>query len=653
MSPITYNVFGDITTILLSVRGLGVTLEDARGVAKEYKQVARVLSTLEAVIGEVHALAQASSDKSLEQAVVEEVERCCMVIDNTFNSFRAFERLEDVCALSPTRHTTQGLFKKHRWRFLRASDASRNAKSFNESLQRFNKLLSILSHQATPHQMNDQRCPLKLAPGQRPGAHKSADNIAGLSLSASEEASSSSPTQVMGQILSRPFFAVPHARRATSRGQRITDMIFDSLAPNKSKDRRRRFLSSLSPFLVAGAAYVVFENVGYNGRITALWIAICALVVQIIWLQSRMPMHTGSAHDNSIIIIGLLGEDIVVPYQFCRSFETLHQFLGQFYSETPPLTSMDFVNTRLYELYIAGTSDPIASDTCFIHVRPGVCLEMVLLLVSETEENKLPACPWCDVQYESVEKSSAMTCAGCYRDLIQTRKDIAIARWTGIFTVADIVSRCQDTDFNVALSQMDTPVTDMTTMAQLGTFVDIVDPSFRRRCHRIHAVNIFWHRSYTPEDVRSVSQWVAETLLAKQATFTKSNLGYELKRSYIRSINKIDASRSLYKEDLSLDKRIYDAVLEEIAPSATTSVNPDGPALSKPMTVVEQLLAEMVSTLNAFIDDPSEKNLHRWEDVVKDDPDAHASFDMRKEYEALLDEHRSISRSLCSAFGFT
>ena len=131
---------------------------------------------------------------------------------------------------------------------------------------------------------------------------------------------------IIEQTLSRPFFAAPNDRRVASRIQRVADLIFDTLASDTPGYQRDRFLSLLAPFIVAGAAFVVHYNVGPQWRTTGLWSAICALVVQVLWLQSSSPMHLGFNHGDGILLIGLLGEEIPVPGQFCSSYEVCRVF---------------------------------------------------------------------------------------------------------------------------------------------------------------------------------------------------------------------------------------------------------------------------------------------------------------------------------------
>lgn len=139
--------------------------------------------------------------------------------------------------------------------------------------------------------------------------------------SAIQQVSLQSRQQVVEQALIRPFFASPQDRRVASRAQRVMNTIFDSLAPDIPAAQRERFLSSLAPFLVAGAAFVVHANIASRWRTTALWSAICALVVQVLWLQSSTPLHPGFNCENAILLVDFFGENITVPFQFCHSSE--------------------------------------------------------------------------------------------------------------------------------------------------------------------------------------------------------------------------------------------------------------------------------------------------------------------------------------------
>lgn len=145
MFPITCNAIGDITAVVQLIRDIVVALNDAHGAVEEYKQFVYVLKALGTVLSEVYDLAKASQNETLCQAVLEEVQRCCIDINSAHNSITKFEKLEET----PTRPTrsvrTSLIFTKLRWHFLRASDAAKYAKSFSESHHRLNSYIGLLS----------------------------------------------------------------------------------------------------------------------------------------------------------------------------------------------------------------------------------------------------------------------------------------------------------------------------------------------------------------------------------------------------------------------------------------------------------------------------------------------------------------------------
>ncbi|KZV61204.1 hypothetical protein PENSPDRAFT_759573 [Peniophora sp. CONT] len=146
MSPITCNAIGDIAAVVQLIRGIVVALNDAHGAVEEYKQFIHVLKALGTVLGEVYDLAKASQNESLCQAVLEEVQRCCMDINNAHNSIANFEKLEETPTRA-TRGVRAGLvLTKLRWHFMKASDAARYAKRFSESHHRLNSYIGLLNH---------------------------------------------------------------------------------------------------------------------------------------------------------------------------------------------------------------------------------------------------------------------------------------------------------------------------------------------------------------------------------------------------------------------------------------------------------------------------------------------------------------------------
>ena len=127
---------------------------------------------------------------------------------------------------------------------------------------------------------------------------------------------------VTEQTLARPFFASSSQNpQFASYTRRVSDMIFDSLAPHTPAAQRDQFMSLLAPFAVVGAAFVVHANMDPRWRIPSLWSVIVALVVKVLWLQSSLPVAAEFGHGNAIILIDFFGECITVPFQLCSSYK--------------------------------------------------------------------------------------------------------------------------------------------------------------------------------------------------------------------------------------------------------------------------------------------------------------------------------------------
>ncbi|VDC01799.1 unnamed protein product [Peniophora sp. CBMAI 1063] len=578
-------------------------------------------------MGEVYDLAKASYNETLRQAVLEEVQLCCIDINHAYNIIVGFENLEDSSACSTHRRNTRRVLKKIQWQLLRASDAAKYAKRFGENHKRLNSFIPLLGHQSTSHLLDEQhssilaalRYDLLLAQGQSHVFLKYAEDIKSVTLLALRETTMPSRSYVIEQTLSRPYFASSPTRRLVSRVQRVANMIFDSLSPHTPRDQRERLLSLLAPFLVAGAAYVVYSNVGPQWKTASLWSAVCALVVQVLWLQSSIPTYPGSSHGNCVFLIGLLGEEITVPTQFCSSYETFHEFVNLLYSRT--IGASDFVLTKCYELFEAETLALISGTNWKAQIRPGIRMEMGLILIGGMIDN-LSCCPHCDSEYSTRSTSSEVV-------------------W------------CYGADHKSALSRMNAPVTTLTTAAQHVNYVDAnAAMSFARRCRRIHAVNFQPTSDYTPEHLQWASQRVLESLIFDQDTFSRSSIAYALLRSHIQSVSSWDPQYAIYEEALHANRLVYDAVLEKLMQGAVINGTHDSTVFKRPMTVVQGLLERMVFALGAFIEEPSGEHLCEWEDIVVDYSDTQLPPNERAEFNELVRDHRIISSDLRVGFGF-
>ena len=147
-----------------------------------------------------------------------------------------------------------------------------------------------------------------------------------LSSVAVQQAPLQSRQRIAQQTLDSPFLSSSSRDpRLISRVNRVVNVIFDSLSPRATDEQRERFLSLLGPLLIAGAAFVVHSNVDFQWRSATLWSAICALLVQVLWIKSSTPMYPGFGCENAVLLVDLSGEDITVPFQFCQSYEVSRQ----------------------------------------------------------------------------------------------------------------------------------------------------------------------------------------------------------------------------------------------------------------------------------------------------------------------------------------
>ncbi|KZV61201.1 hypothetical protein PENSPDRAFT_759572, partial [Peniophora sp. CONT] len=391
MFPITCNAIGDIIAVVQIIRDMIVALNDAHGAAEEYKQFIYVLKALGTVLGEVYDLAKAAQNESLCHAVLEEVQHCCIDINDAHDNITNFEKLEETSTARTTRGARAGLIMtKLRWHFMRASDAAKYAKRFTESHHRLNTYIGLLSHHSTSQLLGEHRYEAHQVTYESRALRQAAEEFKTIALSALQQVSLQSRQQIVEQALTRLFFASPEDRRVASRVQRVTDMIFDSLSPHTPVAQRERFLSLLAPVLIVGAALVAHTHVSSHWHSTLFLPAICALLVQVLWLQSSTPLYPGFSCENAILLADFFGETITVPFQFCRSSEMFHSLLDLLYSDYDE-DARKFVRLRLYELYLGGTSQLVSSSNWSRCILPGTCLEMGIVLIPQAHSDAM--CP--------------------------------------------------------------------------------------------------------------------------------------------------------------------------------------------------------------------------------------------------------------------
>ncbi|KZV65389.1 hypothetical protein PENSPDRAFT_655840 [Peniophora sp. CONT] len=158
MFPISCNAFGDIVVVVQIVRDIVSALDDARGAAEEYKQLVHILTALGTVIEEVYCLAKDSPNEGLKKAVLAEIRRVCDDISIATDKIAGYDRLTVDSARSSRGqdHTRQSL-SKLRWHFLKASEADKYVRRFDESFHRLNAYIGILGHQSVSQMLTEQR----------------------------------------------------------------------------------------------------------------------------------------------------------------------------------------------------------------------------------------------------------------------------------------------------------------------------------------------------------------------------------------------------------------------------------------------------------------------------------------------------------------
>ncbi|KZV65386.1 hypothetical protein PENSPDRAFT_133375 [Peniophora sp. CONT] len=502
MVLITCNSFGDILAVVQLVRDVIRTLDEARGAADEYTRFVFMLNSVGTAMEGVHTLAEHSRDEGLRQAVFDEVKRVHEDITSAKGDIVGFEKLAKAVDGGET--YPREVFTKLRWRFRKASDADKYTKRFGESLVRLNTFIGVLTYRSTLRLFTQQQFQvLRIEHNQSRAIRESTDEIkASFALSVTHQASVQSRQEVTEQALALPFFSwASQDRRVVASVKRVTDTIFDHVAPGTPPEQREQFLSILAPFAMTSAAFVLYTNMDPRWRITSLWATVVALVVEVLWLRSCMPTYPKFDCENAVILIDALGERIIVPFQLCGSSEMFHDFLLSFYTSTRRNVA-DFVQNRLYELYSGESSRLISwGDPGLGSVRPGCCIEMGIILVNEIEsELEDPglsgACPYCESENSVHDSTSEFVCSCCSRVYRETRECIPVVRLGSVmggfsWLRRDVDSDDSDEEETGKDFAMELGFCDSITNAQFFGSNDChIDPSTVHRIPRIRVINL-------------------------------------------------------------------------------------------------------------------------------------------------------------------
>ncbi|VDC01806.1 unnamed protein product [Peniophora sp. CBMAI 1063] len=420
MFPITCNAFGDIIAVVHLVWDVVIALDDARGATEDYRQFVHVLKTLATVMEECYCLANNCQNGGLKLAVLAEVQRVCGDISRATDSIVGYDRLAETSSRSP-----REILVKLRWRFLKAPDAYKYVRCFNESLYRLNTLLSILGSQSASQLFVEQRShALRLAETHAQALYESTREIKTLTQSALHQLSTQTRQHTVEQIIGRPYARSGlQVQRIPTLAHCLMNAIFGDAPSHSSHVHREMFLSILAPFAITGAVFAIHTNMDPRWRVPSLWATVVALVVQVLWLRCSPPAAPGFSYENSITLIDALGERITVPCHFCTSPEVFHQFLDLLYAGTGR-DGKEFVQKKHYELYSPRTTQVITENIWLSCTQPGHTIEMGVILTDCDGDLDPPeeGCTYCFQEGYELDMKQAI-CPLCLRDYQETRED--------------------------------------------------------------------------------------------------------------------------------------------------------------------------------------------------------------------------------------
>ncbi|VDC01803.1 unnamed protein product [Peniophora sp. CBMAI 1063] len=612
MIPITCNAVGDIIAVVQLIHKIVKALDDSHGAPAEYRRFIHILTALGEVMDTIYELAEKSSDENLRHIVLREVQHCCADLNEAQECVAGYEKLQEASSSSSLRARRDRVLTKLQWHLLKVSDAKTYAERLSASHVRLNGLITLLSRTSIHQQIHEQRL---LAHEHTRQVLQMGEDIKAANLVALHEVSLPARQQVATQVLS----LIPQERQPVSLSKRMLNKIFDACAPQASSSQREDFIARVEPLVKAGAAYAIYAALGPQWQIPALWTAVSALALQVLWMKSSPPERVAGSGDI-VILTDLLGEKISVPFQVCGSFETFHRFLEGLYTSTQRL-GHEYVQHGLYEIiYDAETSEVVTSATWKRHVRPNASIVMGLVVADGCDgdhDDPTATCPYCSCEMPTImtDLTRAINCTDCERTFCLTDVFVSIAGMIPIMLTTVENGRRSLPARNGSHTRHTNRILESQIKLSGGADVEldelqIPDEIIRVRVMKVHTGDHTRHR--VPVDISYETNTIIEAARAGRLPMAELDWMYiHTIADSLPSLSRFDSQeeREWGFRELRQIRDIFRRVREQYV-HGFPDING---TVQGPQIMTAQSIAKMVSVLDAFFDNPSLVRTNLWD----------------------------------------
>jgi hypothetical protein len=305
------NAIGDFIAIATLIADLIAALKEAGGSADKYRSFIRELAAMRVALEAVSKVAERCTDAKLREAIVEEVKDCCITVEEAAKCVAKFSPLgQDMPKPNGNFVRLSRLWYKVEWKVMKQSSIDELKVRFVESQRRLTQYIVILN-----------KCvyaPVEFAHSLTVFS----ENTASLSnaLASRIEVLASTMT-VSGTAVTRTL-----GNNAVFLGNSISRLIEEHSVVRQQLALLRDWSTQVKPGALDSDTAVLLAmlvlGIAMQHYRLALLYAMVFSIIRAVWKQNKtLPSTLGFSAVNTVTLIDVLGERILLPLQLCESFD--------------------------------------------------------------------------------------------------------------------------------------------------------------------------------------------------------------------------------------------------------------------------------------------------------------------------------------------
>jgi hypothetical protein len=147
MFPITCNAVGDIIAVAALIADIVSALKETSGSPAHYRGFIRELNSMRVVLDSIGRIADRCNDGDLRCTIVDEVQDCCLVLEDGAQRIAKFSPLgHDMSSTDSSRFRLARFWYKVEWRIMKQGEIDKFTTKFSASRQRLTTFMVILSN---------------------------------------------------------------------------------------------------------------------------------------------------------------------------------------------------------------------------------------------------------------------------------------------------------------------------------------------------------------------------------------------------------------------------------------------------------------------------------------------------------------------------